>query len=293
MSMAASDEVQGPSPARQRRRRAISIVAPALSFVAGGALILALGASGALGGSWGVSADAGARAGTVSSATSFVTTWDTSDNPRIVLPLVDPDGGVDEELSFTIDWGDGTTEAQCMNTFTSIAEAVISHSYVGNEPSSTITISGDRLPGWSAGAHLQGFAPPEPGYRGPQWPVSLLQSVDQWGGFRFGNPADIYSKPYFAGASSLTSVPADEPPGLDSLDDLSSMFAGATSFNSDISNWDTSGVTNMTGMFMLAEMFDQDLSSWCVSQIATTPDGFTANAAWDLALQPQWGTCPG
>ena len=45
------------------------------------------------------------------------------------------------------------------------------------------------------------------------------------------------------------------------------MFFGASSFNSDLSNWDVSNVTNMSAMFKLASSFNQDLSEWNVSNV--------------------------
>ena len=51
------------------------------------------------------------------------------------------------------------------------------------------------------------------------------------------------------------------------MDELDSIFYGATSFNDDISNWDVSNVTNMNGLFTGATSFNQDLSSWDFSNV--------------------------
>ena len=76
---------------------------------------------------------------------------------------------------------------------------------------------------------------------------------------------------------------------------MSAMFQSATSFNGDISGWDTSAVTTMSNMFYDASAFNaanRDLSGWPVPLIATTPASFTnaTTAQWPLARRPQWGT---
>ena len=76
---------------------------------------------------------------------------------------------------------------------------------------------------------------------------------------------------------------------------MSSMFLNATAFNGDASGWDTSAVTNMSYMFNNAAAFNaanHDLSGWPVPLIATTPTSFTnaTVAQWPLARRPQWGT---
>ena len=47
-----------------------------------------------------------------------------------------------------------------------------------------------------------------------------------------------------------------------SVTDMWSMFNGATSFNGDLSAWDVSSVTDMDWMFYGATSFNQDLCAW-------------------------------
>ena len=52
------------------------------------------------------------------------------------------------------------------------------------------------------------------------------------------------------------------------------MFYGATSFNQNINNWDTSKVINMSSMFYNAASFNQDISGWNTSRVTNMSSMF-------------------
>ena len=54
---------------------------------------------------------------------------------------------------------------------------------------------------------------------------------------------------------------------VSNVTDMSWMFYGASQFNSDLSRWNVSNVTNMRYMFMESLQFNSDLSRWNVSNV--------------------------
>ena len=62
------------------------------------------------------------------------------------------------------------------------------------------------------------------------------------------------------------------------------MFYGAVNFNQDISNWDMSNVVDMARMFQDAESFNQDISNWNVSSLRDMYATFSGAQAFDQPL---------
>ncbi len=157
---------------------------------------------------------------------AFVTTWwTTTSNESITIPA---------RGTYTIDWGDGTTEEGVSGSRT--------HMY-GEAGSHTIRISDGikefRLAG-SEDAHK-------------------LASINQWG---YAKWRSMYEA--FQGASDMT-YGATDVPDLSGVTDARRMFEGASVFDGDLSGWDVSSVKRMSYMFKEARSFDSDLSGWDVS----------------------------
>ena len=85
-------------------------------------------------------------------------------------------------------------------------------------------------------------------------------SVDDWGDIDAG----IYTNIRLAGCARLTSVPDYLPK---SITNMTSMFQDATSFNQDISGWNTSNVTAMNNMFTSTTSFNQPIGNWNTSNV--------------------------
>ena len=59
------------------------------------------------------------------------------------------------------------------------------------------------------------------------------------------------------------------------------LFADNTSFNSDISFWDTSNVTLMTSMFHGASSFNQNIGAWDTSSVTNMQSTFDSASSFD------------
>ena len=72
--------------------------------------------------------------------------------------------------------------------------------------------------------------------------------------------------------------------------DMVAMFGSAKSFNSDISKWDVSRVTNMEDMFSGASSFNSDISKWDVFRVINMKEMFSEASSFSQTLCGAWYT---
>lgn len=157
-----------------------------------------------------------------------------------------------------VDWGDGSP---VVGPLSNLGPAP-SHTYA-SAGTYTVNVSGGELGGF--------------GNEGSTWTgAGRLTTVQSWGDLGLGalNSA-------FRDATSLTAVPATLPSSVNSLYET---FNGATTFNGDISGWDTTNVTEMSKMFDSAPTFDRDISGWDVSSVTNMFSMFTSASSFNRPL---------
>ena len=184
----------------------------------------------------------------------FVTTWETTaTGESITIPVGGATG------SYTVDWGDGSTPT------THTSDATHAYATTGTH---TVRISGDftRI-------HLGGDFTN----------AAKLRSIDQWGDTAWSTMAWA-----FEGASRMTYTATDVP-NLSAVTSTALMFYGATSFNGDISSWDTSSVTDMRDIFHGASSFDQPIGAWDTSSVTDMSGMFLGASSFDQPLG-SWDT---
>ena len=71
--------------------------------------------------------------------------------------------------------------------------------------------------------------------------------------------------------------------------DMSYLFSAASSFNENISFWDTSNVTNMEYMFDVAHAFNQDISNWDTSNVTSMKNMFFSATSFNQDIS-SWDT---
>jgi len=110
-----------------------------------------------------------------------------------------------------------------------------------------------------------------------------IMEVVQWGDIAWTNLNCAYR-----GASNMIMTAADAP-DLSAITSLVSMFDGASSFNADISHWDTSTITDMRRVFAGASIFNQDIGTWDVSNVTNMQGMFSGAFAFNQDISA-WNT---
>jgi len=182
----------------------------------------------------------------------------TSASDQFTLPLTTSTG-----LDCFVYWGDGSYD-----NITSHTAPEVTHTYPSGG-TYTIKITGDLL-GWrfnNGGDKLK------------------MGEIQKWGVLNISTDAGFY------GCSNLTASATDAP--LITTSSFQRFFEGCDNFNSNIGNWDTSSITNMSYMFNGADLFNNGGSStinnWDTSNVTTMYAMFLRSAfnqdisSWDTS----------
>lgn len=188
---------------------------------------------------------------------AMISTWDvTSNNLNLLFSIQGRAGAI------VIDWGDGTR-----SKIDSGDAGYISHAYL-NTGIYVITVFG-TIEKWSCGNDQNMTLGCE-----NRKACDGLISIRSFGNVTFGICA-------FAYTPKLESFPAKGTPKF--YDNDASYAFYRSSFNNDISGWDTSSITNMSHMFQGASAFNQPIENWDVSNVTNMSYMFAeADGKWEL-----------
>ena len=168
----------------------------------------------------------------------MISSWEvTSNNLNVVFPIQGRAGTV------VIDWGDDTR-----SEIASGNAKYISHTYL-NAGIYVITVFG-TIEKWSCCEDLEECREKKA--------CDGLLSIRSFGNVAFGRNA-------FAFTQKLESLPTQGTVKFYKNDAAYAFYR--SSFNNDISGWDTSSITNMSHMFQGAWAFNQPIENWNVSNV--------------------------
>jgi surface protein len=92
----------------------------------------------------------------------------------------------------------------------------------------------------------------------------------------------------FVGLTKLT-IQDTKSPTILVKTSMTNMFYNATNFNSDISRWNTSNVTDMISVFYNATKFNSDISRWNTSNVTAMSNMFRSTGAFNQPIG-NWNT---
>ena len=171
---------------------------------------------------------------------------------------------VSSPCNINIDWGDGTTGTYSnAGTFSDISV------------NKTYAASGIYQIKVTGSATAIGY-----GGTSANSNINKLKRVLSW-----GNIANL-TRLSIGNQSSLTEVPTTLPSTVTSL---LYMFYGCSTFNQDISGWDTKNVTNMSGMFQSATTFNKNIGAWNTAKVTNMASMFSSATAFNQPVGA-WNT---
>lgn len=235
----------------------------------------------------------------ISEVDTFIFTIKTTSTKTVELPLLSTG-----TYNFHVDWGDGIKDYVKAYAQTYSGETVArTHTYPTALKEYTIRITGVCI-GWIYYA-LTNEQP-------------KLISVERWGCVQFindvgnggqflncdnldlSNVKDVLDttglnslKSFFSGSAGPTKINLLSNWNISNITNLTSMFGGATNFNENIGNWDTSNVTLMgavgfsnAGTFITCSKFNQYIGGWEVGKVTCINGLFSGATVFnqDLSL---------
>ena len=220
-------------------------------------------------------------------STDFISTWATTGSDEKITVPFEADGN---SLNFTIDWGDGNSDTVTASS-DDLGGGAIDHTY-SSADTYTITmvgaVSGIKFNNGGDKTKIKTIA---------NWGNYIMSKEDAFYGCTALNvtaadapdlsdvtAAHLGIQRCFQDCTSLTSVGGAASWDLSGVSHVEYMFAGATSFNQDISMWDMSNVVTIQSMFHGATSFNQPIGAWTTSSLLTLARTFQNATAFNQRL---------
>jgi len=185
----------------------------------------------------------------------FITTWETtSANESITIPI-----NPDFVYNYTVDWGDGIIEAGNSSSTT--------HVYA------SAGIYQVEISGVFPAIHLLDNANN----------AKKLKSLEQWGNIEWHSMYGAFSEAWDMDYN------ATDVPNLINTTSLERAFLNCSDLNGDLSDWNTSAITNMRSTFNGCATFESDIGNWDVSNVTTMNSCFKSAFSFNQNLN-SWNT---